>query len=166
MRTIHWIRTIVALPIALWGIFLILIAYGDYVSEGFDWAGLIVVASLGGSFLLAAYALYQPEFGIHKQSGKPSVIYTWCVVVLFFLMPPLVMAVTKKLGGVLFTVYENGFVFGPMLVSLVLAFNLRQSGLAEQKRYSKHIFILLLVASLLVVGFILFFIAQLLSGLP
>lgn len=158
-------RKVAAVPLFIWGVFLIMAAYEDYVHEKFNLVSMIVITSFGFFALVAGYAFIRPKFGVSWHSGRPVVIYTWWVVVLFFVVPVPCMF-DNYLGCEIGTyIYMNGFAFTPFFVSWVLAFNLKKTGLELQVKYSRTIFRLLLVAAILMVIFIVIFVLAVLSRL-
>lgn len=85
--------------------------------------------------------------------------------ILFFLLPVLDQRLTGGIGAMMLKVYENGFVFGPLLVSLVLAINLRLTGQTLERRHAKYIFWMLSSVIALIIGFVLMIVVAVMSAL-
>lgn len=164
-RGINLIRKSLSAISFLWGIFIILIAFGDHIKETLELLSFVLIAFLGVTYLISSLVIIRPDIGINFCSSRSVVNYTLVMCILFFLIPVLDQRLTGGVDTMMLKIYENGFVFGPLLVSLVLAINLRLTGQEIERRHAKYIFWMLSFICALSIGFVLMMVVAVISAL-
>jgi len=166
-RNIKPILKIISLICILWGVFIILIAYGNHIQQNLELGNFLTVFLLGVTYLISGSILFRCKAGLSFCSSQTIVNYTIIASILFFVVPILNLVINNgELSKILFIVYENGFIFGPLLISCVLAMNLQLYGNELQKRHAKYIFWILLSVAILILLFILVIVGAVISSLP
>jgi len=142
-------------------------AYGDHIQQNLEWGNFLIVFMLGVTYLISGTLLFRSKVITSFCSSRALITYTLITCILFFLIP--LISIIFNNGGIseiLLKVYENGFAFGPLLISFVMAINLRFHGNDLEKRHTKYVFWILGSVFILIVAIIILIVAAVISSLP
>jgi hypothetical protein len=159
-------RLILATGCVLWGLIALKVGYFRYLVGIDPQAGAaLAFFCCGLAYFVAGYLFVFYSGQARIYSGNIPLNYTRLAAAIYCGIPLVAVFILRHVGSATHQLYEDGFAYGPLLISLALAMNLHRSGANDRKAVASRIFRILLGVVVAIILFVVYMVLQALSGL-